>query len=1043
MSHEEKPTQLNLEAVRAKLGEGDGKQFWRSLSELAQTEEFEQFLNDEFPQQARPLRMEMDRRQFMILSGASLALAGLAGCRVLPQDKIVPYVKNPEDLVPGKALFYATTQPFGGYGRGILVESHEGRPTKIEGNQDHPSSLGRTDAMMQAATLTLYDPDRSQVITGMGETSPWSSFLNVGRQAIAAQRSRSGAGLRILTETITSPTLASQINALLAQFPEAKWVQYESVNRDQANKGAELAFGAPLNTVYAFDKADIVLSIDGDFLSDLPGSVRYQLDFSQKRRVRTNKTDMSRIYAVESTPTLVGGIADHKLPVRASDIEGFVRALAAKTGVAGITGEKPASVPQNWLDAVAEDLASARGRSIVVPGEFTSPAVQAVCHAINAALGNVGATVFYTDPVEAKPVQQTEALKELVGEMREGKVEMLLILGGNPVYTAPSDLAFKAQLTKVPLRIHLSLYNDETSALCQWHIPEAHFLEAWSDLRAHDGTLSLVQPLIAPLYDNHSAHELIAGLLSDPRSGYDIVRDYWRSTVKSGDFEHVWNRSLHDGLLAGSAFAVKTVSLSPNFAASLPASPAVSQETLEVVLAPDPTVWDGRFANNGWLQELPKPLTKTTWDNVVLMNPVMMDRLKIEREDIVEVTVKGADGQSRAVRGAAWHSFGHADNSITVHLGYGRTRAGEVGNGRGFDANVLRTSDAMRLAPNASVKNIGQKYGIATTENHHLINNEVKSTDKKINDFQEPEREEQIIKIANIEDYRKPKEGEHEPAITVYPEIVGGEEEIPAILRGKGLDDKLKSDYSFDYNEFNRWGMAIDLNVCTGCNTCTLACQAENNIAVVGKDQVMRGREMHWIRIDRYYKGDVENPDTYFMPMACQHCEKAPCEPVCPVAATVHSHDGLNQMIYNRCVGTKYCSNNCPYKVRRFNFLNYANDFSQPVLRLVKNPDVTVRGRGVMEKCSFCVQRISRARIEAKKEGREIGGNEVVTACQQACPTNAIIFGDMNDKESDVSKAKETGRDFVVLEELNTRPRLTYLPRVHNPNPKLGSPGKE
>lgn len=1036
MLNEEKPTQLNLETVRAKLAQGDGKQFWRSLSELAETEEFESFLNDEFPQQARPLRMEMDRRQFMMLSGASLALAGLAGCRVLPQDKIVPYVKNPEDLVPGKALFYATTISMGGYGRGVLMESHEGRPTKLEGNPDHPSSLGKTDAIMQAATLTLYDPNRSQNIVGKGENSTWSSFLNTAKQQLADQRSKNGAGLRLLTETITSPTLALQINTLLAQFPQAKWIQYDSVNRDNAVKATEIAYGSPLNTLYRFDKADVVLSVDGDFLSDLPGSVRYNQDFSQKRRVRTDKTEMCRLYAVESTPTLVGGIADHKLPVRASDIDAFVRALAAKVGVAGVTGQLPASVSEKWLDAVAEDLLAAKGRSLVVPGERISPAIQALCHAINNALGNVGATVVYTDPIEARVSQQTEDLKALVGEMRKGKVEMLLIFGGNPVYTAPSDLNFKDQLTKVTLAVHLSLYQDETSYVCQWHIPEAHFLEAWGDIRGHDGTLSLVQPLIAPLYDNYSAHDVLAGLMDEPRRGYDLVKDNWNQTLKVVDFDKVWNRALHDGVLAGSASAVKPVTFSPNFASALPEPPKpLSSGDIEVVIAPDPTIWDGRYANNGWLQELPKPLTKTTWDNVILMSPILMDRLKIGREQVVEIAVKSTDGLTRTVRGAAWHSLGHPDNSVTVHLGYGRTRAGDNGTGCGFDANAIRTSDAMYLATGSTLKNIGISLKIATTENHHLIE-ESMAKGKTINDFQEPEREEQIIRIESLAEYRKPKE-EKEPLITVFPEIIGGEEEIPSILKDKGLNGILKSDYDFNYTEFNRWGMAIDLNVCTGCNTCTLACQAENNIAVVGKDQVLRGREMHWIRIDRYYKGDIENPETYFMPMTCQHCEKAPCEPVCPVAATVHSHDGLNQMVYNRCVGTKYCSNNCPYKVRRFNFLNYANDFSQPVLKLVKNPDVTVRGRGVMEKCSFCVQRISRARIEAKKEGRTVGGNEVVTACQQACPTNAIIFGDLGDKESDVSKAKETGKDFVVLEELNTRPRLTYLPRVQNPNPKL------
>ena len=1038
---------LDMEAVRARLKASDGKQFWRSLGELSDSDEFVSFLEDEFPQQARPLKMEMDRRQFMMLSGASLALAGLAGCRALPQDKLVPYVTAPEELVPGIPVSYASTYTVSGYGRGILVTSNDGHPTKIEGNPDHPASLGKTDALMQGSILNLYDPDRSKNVMNVGEISTWDAFLSAARPVMQAQKTKGGAGLRILTETITSPTLNDQIQTILKQYPQAQWHQYEPVNQDNALAGAKLALGVPVNTIYQFDKADRIVSLDSDFLMELPGSVRYAQDFSKGRVVGGDKNEMNRLYAIESTPTLVGAKADHRLPLRASEIEAFASSLAAALGIAGVTaGTLPTGTDPKFLKAVADDLQTAKGRSIVVPGLRQSPAVHALCHAMNAALGNVGTTVLYTDPIEAKTDNQIASLAALSADMQANKVEILLILGGNPSYSAPADVNFENHLKTVPLRVHLGMHDDETSALCQWHIPDTHYLEAWSDVRGHDGTVSIVQPLIAPLYDSHSSHELLAALTDDDRAGYDIVRDYWRRTLPAGDFERAWSKSLNDGVIAGTSLPAKPFPLAANFAAALPAAKPAEAGGIEINFAPDQTIWDGRYANNGWLQELPKTLSKVTWDNVVQMNPNLMDRLKLAQEDYVTVEVGG-----RKIVGPVWPSFGHPDNSATVTLGYGHVRMGNLANNCGFNANFIRTSDAPWVVGGAKITAAGGKASVATTENHHILEESKDGKTKTIHSegdlYGQPRRE--IIGIQSIEDYKKSKKlfendaNQKDPYAepTLYPDVVGGPEELPA---------PLVSDYAFDFKEFPVWAMTIDMNTCIGCNACTIACQAENNIATVGKDQVLRGREMHWIRIDRYYRGDVENPQTYFQPLACQHCEKAPCEPVCPVAATVHSHDGLNQMIYNRCLGTKYCSNNCPYKVRRFNFLNYSNHFETPVIKLSKNPDVTVRSRGVMEKCTYCVQRISKWRIDAKKRYDQNNPNatkfkdgDVVTACQQACPTNAILFGDRSDPDSAVAKSQKQSQSYLLLEELNTRPRTAYLAHIRNPNPALETATEE
>jgi len=1029
---------IDLSSIRQRLNAVRGAEFWRCLEELADSQEFNEFLHAEVPRHAAAWLESPDRRNFLKLMGASLALAGLSGCLspspAPSNEKIVPYVTQPEEIVPGKPLFFATAMPLDGFARGVIAESHMGRPTKVEGNPQHPASLGATDVFMQASVLNLYDPDRSQAVHNAGIISNWDRFVSALSAQLQTQSSNQGQGLRILTETVTSPTLASQLSQLLKRFPKAKWHQYDALRRDFIYEGARRAFGEPLETVYRFDKADVILSLDADFLFFGPGSVRYAHDFADKRRINGPQSGMNRLYVVESTPSVTGSMADHRLALAPSGIETVAKSAARGLGVdLGAEKPEPPAPYATWLNAAIDDLKKHNGSSVVIAGDQQPTEIHRLAHAMNQALGNVGRTVVYTDAVNANPVNQAESLRELVRDMQSNAVQLLVILGGNPVYTAPADLGFGKLLVKTAFAVHLSQYQDETSSLCHWHVPEAHYLESWSDARAFDGTASILQPLIAPLYGGRTAHELLSVMIGEPqRSSYEIVRDYWREQSRERDFERFWRTALHDGIVAGSAFPAKTVKLkgvsgsesrvsgsqteSRDVKDEMPppvsspaqregGSSAETRDSLEICFRPDPTILDGRFANNGWLQETPKPLTKITWDNAVLLSPATAERLGLSRSigttggergtiyvDVVEITLQG-----HRIRGPAWILPGQADDCITVHLGYGRTHAGRVGNGAGFDANALRTLEGPWRAAAAQVRKTGDQYPLACTQFHHLMEGR------------------ELVRVANLETYRKnpdfvrQMEEDPEPHPSLYPE--------------------------FKYEGY-AWGMAIDTHSCIGCNACVVACVAENNSPVVGKKEVMRGREMHWIRIDRYYKGSIENPEMLHQPVPCMHCENAPCELVCPVGATVHSHEGLNDMTYNRCVGTRYCSNNCPYKVRRFNFFQYA-DFVTPSLKLLQNPDVTVRSRGVMEKCTYCVQRINQAKIEAEKEDRNIRDGEIVTACQQACPTQAIVFGDINDPNSRVAKLKRGSLNYGLLAELNTKPRTTYQARVANPNPEI------
>jgi MoCo/4Fe-4S cofactor protein with predicted Tat translocation signal len=1027
-----------LAEIEQTLAGASGRQYWRSLDELASTPAFQKLMRREFPQQADVWPDSLSRRHFLALMGASLALAGLSGCSVKPAPlgKIVPYVKPPREIIPGEPLFFATAQPSPSGAVGLLVESHMGRPTKIEGNPEHPASRGATSVYHQASILTLYDPDRSQTVLYQGRARAWTEASAVLRAAIQKARENGGAEVRILSEPIVSPTLGRQRERLLKSLPNAKWHVYEALPQDSAVEAMRLAFGEDLGCHYDFKQADVVLSLDADFLGSEPGNLPWIADFMSRRRMPTaaaeaGQATMNRLYCIETDLTCTGAKADHRLALRARDIEGLARAIAAKLGV--LTGEaSPAPGPhEKWVAAVAKDLQGHRGRVLVLAGNRQPTAVHLLAHAINQHLGAIGQTVLYTRPVTDGPFARMDSLKQLVEDMRQDRVKLLIVLAVNPVYSAPADFKFADALDHVPLRMHFGLYQDETARRCDWHLNEAHFLETWGDGRAFDGTATVMQPLIEPLYRGRSAIELVAFLATlQETPGEELVRAHWRDYsrqqtrgAKTDDaFENFWKTSLHDGTVLGTGFPHKSVTLADNWQRHLPppASASSPDAGFEINFAPDPTIYDGSFANNGWLQELPKPSTTLTWDNAALMSPATARQLGIAfgeyahggehggfKMPLVDLTVEG-----RSVSAPAWIVPGHADGAITLHFGYGREFAGRVGGSRdrrlGVNAYALRTSTKPWFASGLQLEVTTRTHVLACTQQHHLMENR------------------DLVRAATLDEYRRNPE---------FADAPTKERESEESRRAPTpLDFYPEVDYS---PPTNKWGMVIDLTTCVGCKACVVACQAENNIPVVGKDQVLAGREMHWLRVDRYVGGTADEPQEFhFQPVPCMHCERAPCEYVCPVEATVHSAEGLNDMVYNRCVGTRFCSNNCSYKVRRFNFFHYA-DFETGSLRLQYNPDVTVRSRGVMEKCTYCVQRIRHAQIDADREERPIADGEVITACQAACPAGAIVFGDLNDAGGAVAKLRSSPLNYSLLEELGTRPRTTYLAAVRNPNPEL------
>ena len=970
-----------------------GREHWRSLDQLGATEEFRGWVEREFSENASELS-EPSRRGVLQLMAASLGLAGLTACR-RPVEQILPFSRGVEDLIPGKAVYYATSMLLGGVSTGLLVESNDGRPTKIEGNPKHPSSLGACSAQAQASLLGLYDPDRSQAVCREGKRSSWEDF-----QAFAGPHfsgGGDGAQLWFLSEPVASPSLDAVRTHVLRKFAQAKWVEYAPLDFEASKPACEIAFGeqaaARLAPRFAFHKADVILSLDHDFLGlDEPTTIPAR-EFSRRRRVGSEKDSMNRLYMVEAQYSVTGAMADHRLSMRLQDVQEFAAAVAEELGLLPPqlrVLNSATSKQDRWVSALARDLKANAGCSLVVAGPRQPAAVHALTYWMNEALGNLGNTVSFA---QAGRGANVAPLKDLVAAMAAGQVGTLVILGGNPVYNAPADFDFAAQLEKVAHTIHLGQERDETAVRCEWHLPEAHYLESWGDGRGHDGTVTLQQPLIQPLYGGKSAAELLAMLSGYPdQRGYDIVRNYWLARWGSAAGEKTWRRCLHDGLVPDTAYAVThPKARATPIRAALQAARANS-DGIEIGFYAGSGPYDGRFANNGWLQEAPDPMTKLTWDNAALLSAATASALDLQQGDVVSIETGG-----RETRMPVFIQPGHADRSISLALGYGRTQGGRVGQAVGGNAYLIRTAQGSGFLQGAQVRKTGLKHVLASTQEHQSMEGRP------------------LVREATIEDY------------AAHPNFTSEAVEHPPLL-------SLYEEHAYD--EGYQWGMAIDLNSCFGCNACLVACQSENNIPVVGKEEVLRGREMHWIRLDRYYAGDPEDPQAVSQPVNCQQCENAPCESVCPVAATAHSPEGLNDMAYNRCVGTRYCANNCPYKVRRFNFFDFSEGLAE-VQKMAFNPNVTVRVRGVMEKCTYCVQRIQEKKIAARAEGRLVEDGEIQTACQQTCPAEAIVFGDINDPQSRVSELKMQNRDYAMLGELNTKPRTTYLAKLRNPNPEL------
>jgi MoCo/4Fe-4S cofactor protein with predicted Tat translocation signal len=994
--------------------------YWRSLAQIEDRPEFRAALEREFPEGASELPEGVTRREMMMLLGASLSLAGLAGCR-RPVEEIVPYVTAPEEIVPGIPRYYATTMPFGRSAYGLIVESHEGRPTKIEGNPNHPASLGASNTRIQASVLGLYDPDRSQSVTLKGTRTSWNDFVMAWGKLSEAHAADGGASLAVLSESFSSPTLARLASEFRARYPKAIWATYEAVSDENRLAGLRSATGRDLDLMLRLDRAAVILALDADPLLTDPENIRHARGFADGRRAGAAGGAMNRLYAVEGVYSLTGAMADHRLRLESRQIASFVAALAARLGLPGgenLGGTGGQGVDSRWIDALAKDLQANRGRSLIVAGERQPAAVHAAVFALNTHLGNTGTTVSYHETRDAA-LPSVSSLATLVSAMSGGAVQTLVVLGGNPVFDAPTDLDFAAAMAKVPHSIALGHSVDETSSQAEWHIPRAHYLESWGDARAVGGTLSVVQPLILPLFGGRTPIEVLGLMVGDKdRPGYDIVRETWNPILGAGEFDSKWNRVLHDGLLSGSDLPAVVPTLTPQPVAELgrliggaggsqPAE-AGSPGGVEIVFLPSPSLHDGRFANDGWLQELPDPLTKVTWDNPALVSPKTAEGFGLANQDVIRLDYSG-----RSLELPVWILPGMADGVVALTLGYGRRRAGRIASGVGFDTFTVRSSKALGFDSGVKLTRVGRTHPLSATQDHGSM------------EGRPIVRESTLTELRSEAAAPEPAEGAHaegEPsALGVYPEETEHFSLFP----------------THTYDQGHQWGMTIDLNTCIGCNACMTACQSENNVPVVGKVQVARQREMHWIRVDRYFSGDPSgNPEVVFQPVPCMQCEDAPCEQVCPVAATVHDGEGLNVMVYNRCIGTRYCSNNCPYKVRRFNFFNYTKD-TPDILRLAMNPDVTVRARGVMEKCSYCTQRITRAKIDAKLTGRALRDGDVKTACQQACPAAAIEFGDLRDPASRVVKAKADPRNYALLAELNTKPRTTYLAKVRNPNPEL------
>ena len=1038
-----------------------GPRYWRSLDELADTPEFRQWVENEFPAGAPEMSDAVTRRHFMKIMSASFLLAGvgLTGCR-RPVSNILPFSKQPEGYLHGVPQYYATAMPTRGGAISLIVKSNDGRPTKVEGNALHPDSNGSTDRFAQASVLDVYDPDRAMHFKQAGQVVTQPAALDFLSGLSRQLADKNGEGLCFLLERSSSPSRARVQKLVAGRFPKAKWFVYEPVDFDIHREAATLAFGKPVKPYYRFDQAKRIVALDCDFLGAEEDLHRLIRDFAKGRKIESpdkarGEDLINRLYVVESLMTLTGINADHRLRVPPSAVLQVAAALAAAIIPQG-GGElaaalaalgKPAGVDAKWISECAKDLVAHAGNCVVVAGQRQPLAVHALAQAMNAALGNIGKTVV----LHEAPVPQEATIGELARALNSGEVETLVVLGGNPVYNAPAELDWAATQRKAKLVVRMGYHEDETYAASDWSIPRLHFLESWGDARTSDGSLVPIQPLMAPLFEGLTELELLARVAGlEPNGSHEIARETFHTLTGGGEEE--WKRCLFNGFQEGSAAKPVEGTLAGAAVNGVlqAAKPAAPTDNLEVVFHAHYCVDDGRYNNNGWLQELPEPITKTAWENLILLSPKTFEKLGLVNQtagggttqaSLVKVALGG-----REVVGPAWLQPGMADGTVGLALGYGRLRSGRVGSGAGYDAYRLRTTAAAHFATGASLTPLGQLHPVATVQHHWSMEGRPAVREANLEQYYEhPE----FAKVMNLE-----------PPPSTQP------------LYPNPFDEAKK-------HGVHQWGMTIDLNSCVGCSACVVACQSENNIPIVGKDQVGRSREMHWLRIDRYYAGS-EDPQVALQALLCQHCEAAPCESVCPVNATSHDDEGLNVMTYNRCVGTRYCSNNCPYKVRRFNFFDYnkrpldmlkgpfyttplthstegqwdmlrwlkSQEYSSrpaeewELLKLAKNPDVTVRMRGVMEKCTYCTQRIQQAEIAAKVKARDSGNIEVPegtfkTACQQACPAEAIAFGNLNDPNSKVSRLKTQQRNYSLLDFLGTKPRTTYLARVRNPNPLM------
>ena len=999
------------------------KIYWKSIKDKNNSEEIKSLIENEFPAGTVELAETMTRKKFLSLMGASMAMAGLVGCRK-PAQKILPYIQAPEEIIPGIPNYYASTMPFGMNSFGIVVESHEGRPTHIEGNSLHSSSKGSVNPFIQASILDLYDPDRMKYIYSSSGKSSIDNFKKSIKEISGVFKDKDGEGLAVLSSSFRSPTTKNLHDKFISNYPKSNWVSFDSISYENQISGLESVIGDKVLPVYHFDKANIVLSLESDFIGSDLNSIHNQKTFSKKRKVKTKTDTMNRLYTVESNLSSTGMMADHRFKIKPSQIYNFVAELNnmllsyGLTNLNKITLNKTHFKDNKFISVLAKDLIKNKSKSIITVGADLDSSIHALICIINQSLNNNNKTITYHNVADAI-LSDSKSLTDLFEQIKLNKIDTLLVLDLD-FYHLFSHY-FDKNISSLVNIIYLGSHNDMTAKNAYWSIPKSHYLESWGDATSIDGTKSIVQPLIAPLYESISINEIISLFLGEDKTDYNLVKEFWKNNILTTNFSKKWRKTIHDGYLKESensnTLKTKKISFKKPYSLFNQKLKSIKKTgNIEIRFCASNQIYDGRYINNYWLRESPDPITKVSWENVALISHNMASTYHVENSDIISIK-----HNNKSIEIPVWVLPGIPDETIILELGYGRFINHE--SDRNYidedvlGVNVLPLKDnGENFLIGANFSTTNKKQIVACTQDHHGLDLEKLASDEVENRLPE------IIRESNIQDFKK-----NDDFVLDYDRkwhLPDEDKDMPSLYP------------SHDYSEGPQWGMNIDLNVCSGCNACAIACQSENNIPVVGKQQVHDGREMSWIRMDRYFKGDIDNPEFALQPVGCVHCENAPCEQVCPVAATTHDEEGLNGMTYNRCIGTRYCANNCTYKVRRFNFYNYTYD-SPEVVQMAQNPDVTVRFRGVMEKCTYCVQRISEAKITAKNEKRSLIDGDVKVACQSACAMDAITFGDITDSNSEVSKAKSLSHDYSLLKMLNTKPRTTYLAKFRNPHPDL------